>query len=100
VDAFTAVADPTRRRIVEMLGDGALDAGTIGSTFDVSQPAISRHLRTLRLAGVVAVREEGRRRVYRLERAGLDELTAWVDRQRSFWEGKLDALADLAEERS
>jgi DNA-binding transcriptional ArsR family regulator len=97
MDVFTAVADPTRRTILEVLGEGGLDAGSIASRFTVSQPAVSRHLRVLREARLVDVEEVGRRRVYRLRPDGLDEMEAWVERYRSLWASRLDELARRAE---
>ncbi|MDX1570391.1 MAG: metalloregulator ArsR/SmtB family transcription factor [Xanthomonadales bacterium] len=94
MDTFSALADPTRRRIVEMLGAGEIAAGHITACFDMSAPAISQHLKVLREAGLVAVRPEGQRRLYRLERSGWDELQAWVDRVTEFWPQRLDALED------
>ena len=99
MDVFEAVADPTRRRIVELIGSGSLDVGTIASSFPVTQPAISRHLRVLREAKVVEVERSGARRIYRLRREGMEALTAWVDKYRSFWSERLDALASHVEEK-
>jgi DNA-binding transcriptional ArsR family regulator len=92
VSVFEAVADPTRRRIVELVAAGERPAGEIAAAFAVTRPAISRHLRVLREAGVVTVRDEGQRRLYRLDPAALDVLGAWIDRTRTFWTGRLDAL--------
>jgi DNA-binding transcriptional ArsR family regulator len=97
-DAFTALADPTRRRIVELLRDGELDAGAIADEFDISKPAISRHLRVLRTARVVSVRPDAQRRVYALRPGGLEELGALVDRHRTFWRDRLDDLQSFVEE--
>ena len=77
-----AVADPVRRRILELLLDGETPAGTIAEAFPVSRPAVSRHLRVLREAGLVQARVVGQQRVYRLERAPLVELDGWLDRFR------------------
>lgn len=99
-DAFAALADPTRRHIVELLHDGELDAGAIADEFDISKPAISRHLRILRTAQVVTVRPDAQRRVYALRPGGLEELSAWVDRYRSFWNDRMDDLQALVEERT
>lgn len=98
MDTFAAVADPTRRRIIELIGDGELDAGTISTQFSLSQPAISRHLRVLREAGILEAAKDGQRRVYRLRPGALSEVESWVDRYRKFWAGRLDDLARLAEE--
>ena len=74
--AFSALADPTRRRIVELLGRGERSAGEIADEFDVSQPAISQHLKALRDAGLVQMRAEAQRRIYALDPAGLAAIDA------------------------
>ena len=92
MDAIEALADPTRRRIVELLAERERTAGEIASQFSISRPAISRHLRVLREHGLVHAREDGQRRVYTLEPAPLAELDAWLRRYRAFWTERLDAL--------
>ena len=89
---MSALADPTRQRIVEMLAAGALCSGDIASRFALSAPAVSQHLKTLRDAKLVTVRPEKQKRVYTLNPEGVAELSAWVDRIRGFWHPKLDAL--------
>jgi DNA-binding transcriptional ArsR family regulator len=90
--ALEALADPTRREIVDLLAGGELDAGTIASRFPVSRPAVSRHLRVLREAGLVSVRPEAQRRLYALDPTPLAELDEWLSRYRVFWANRLDAL--------
>jgi DNA-binding transcriptional ArsR family regulator len=92
VNPLEALADPTRRRIVELLADGERSAGEIASHFRTSRPGISRHLRVLREQGLVTTRAEAQRRVYSLDPAPLAELDAWLERYRSFWTNRLDAL--------
>lgn len=87
-----ALADPTRRRIVEMLGEGALAAGEITARFQMSAPAISQHLKALKTAGLVTVEVSRQRRIYRLDPAGLDDLEAWVRQVRGFWNASLGRL--------
>ena len=88
-----AVADPIRRRILELLGDRPLTAGALAAPFDISRPAVSRHLRVLREAGLVADEARGRERVYRLEPAPLAELEGWLSAvRRGAWSARLDAL--------
>ncbi|GAA5022356.1 metalloregulator ArsR/SmtB family transcription factor [Terrabacter aeriphilus] len=89
---WEALADPTRRSIVEHLASGELTAGEVAARFDASRPGISRHLRVLREAGVVEAQERGRQRVYRLAPAALDELEQWCRDVRMFWGQRLDAL--------
>jgi DNA-binding transcriptional ArsR family regulator len=92
VDGFVALADPTRRRIVELLGAGECAAGAITAEFAASAPAISQHLKVLREARLVRVRAEGQRRMYSLDPAGWTEIDAWLVRVRRFWTERLDAL--------
>jgi DNA-binding transcriptional ArsR family regulator len=93
MNALQALADPTRRRIVELLATGGeLSAGELASHFDTSRPGVSRHLRVLRELGVVSARTESQRRLYSLEPAPLAELDDWVTRHRSFWTNRLDAI--------
>lgn len=89
---FTALADPKRRRIVELLATGEMAAGEINKHFRVSGPAISQHLKVLREAHLVRVRVDAQRRVYSLDPKGLDELEEWLMSVRKFWSGRLDAL--------
>jgi DNA-binding transcriptional ArsR family regulator len=97
VEAAAAIADPTRRRLLELVRDREMPAGELASKFEVSRPAVSRHLRVLRQAGLVHERREGRLRLYRADPAPLAELRDWLER---YWDARLDALRALAEERS
>jgi len=92
MQCLTALADPTRQRIVEMLATGAMSSGDIARQFAMTPPAVSQHLKTLRDAKLVRVRAEAQRRIYELDPAGVDALADWITRIRSFWSGKLDAL--------
>jgi DNA-binding transcriptional ArsR family regulator len=92
VEAFAALVDPTRRRIIEMLARRDHTAGEIVSEFKVTAPAISQHLKVLREAGLVTVRVQGQHRIQSLNPAGLQEIEAWLSRTKRFWEGRLDAL--------
>lgn len=82
--SFGALADPTRMRIVEILAAGSLSAGDIAGRFDLSPPAISQHLKTLKTAKLVTVRADKQRRIYELNREGVEALSAWVERIRAF----------------
>jgi DNA-binding transcriptional ArsR family regulator len=92
--SLNVLADPTRQRIVEMLATGSMSSGDIARRFDVSAPAISQHLRTLRDAKLVRVRAEAQKRFYELDPEGVGELANWIARIRSFWSEKLDALEE------
>ena len=103
MDSLAALADPTRRRIVETLAGGPLSSGEIASRFEITAPAISQHLKTLRNARLVRVRAQAQRRIYELDPDGVGELAAWVDQIRRFWAPRLDALEanlkkDIADE--
>jgi DNA-binding transcriptional ArsR family regulator len=91
-DIFEALAEPNRRRVLERLRAGEQSAGALGAALTISQPGVSKHLRYLREAGLVEVREAGRRRLYRLRPQPLAELAAWLEPYRRFWDDRLDAL--------
>ena len=92
MSALQALADPTRQRIVEMLATGALTSGEIAGRFELSPPAISQHLKTLKAARLVSVRADKQKRIYQLNPDGMAEVSAWVERILAFWSPKLDAL--------
>ncbi len=97
-DVFEALADPTRRRVLELVSGRERTAGELAAEFDVSRPAVSRHLRVLREAGLVVWRDDAQRRLYRLEPAGLTEIGDWVERTRDNWARRLDALEEHLDE--
>jgi DNA-binding transcriptional ArsR family regulator len=95
--AFDVLGDPVRRRILELLEDGEQSSGSIASViqaeFEISQPAVSQHLRVLRESGFTTVRAQGTRRLYAVDSAPLQEVDMWLERFRRFWDQHLDALA-------
>jgi DNA-binding transcriptional ArsR family regulator len=96
---FNALADPTRFAIVEqLLQKGELTAGELAEPFDVSRPAISRHLKILEDAGVIERRVDRQFRVFRPRAEGFREVEDWFGRNRRFWETSLDRLKRLMEE--
>ncbi len=99
MDAFGALADPTRRRIVELLArQGALTAGELAQRFTSARPTISRHLRVLREAGVVRSQPVAQERHYSLDAKALEKMEAWLSRHRRFWTERLAALERHLEE--
>ncbi|WEK14284.1 MAG: metalloregulator ArsR/SmtB family transcription factor [Candidatus Microbacterium phytovorans] len=96
MNSFDLLADPVRRRIVEILANADRTSGeisrAIGSEFGISQPAVSNQLRVLRDGGVAEARADGARRLYALRPEALDEAAAWVAEQRARWTHRLDAL--------
>ena len=95
MDAFTALADPTRRRIIETLAAGETSFGELADRFEMSRPAVSQHLKVLKNAGIVTSRADAQRRIYRLNDDSLDEVEAWLGRVREFWTQRLDRLEEL-----
>jgi DNA-binding transcriptional ArsR family regulator len=89
---FAALADPTRRAIVGRLGKGAASVSAVAAPFDMSLPAVAKHIAVLERAGLVVTEKRGRTRVCRLQGRSLEAATDWMTRQRSFWERQLDAL--------
>jgi DNA-binding transcriptional ArsR family regulator len=92
MDRFAALAEPNRRRMLELLGQGPLAAGALAEHFALSAPAVSQHLKALREAGLVRVAVDGQRRIYSLDPDGLEEVDAWIGRMRGFWKDRLDTL--------
>ena len=90
--SFTALSDPARRRILELLRERERPVGELVGHLKLSQPGVSKHLRVLREAGLVRVRPDGKRRWYGLRAEPLAELDAWLAPYRELWGGRLDAL--------
>lgn len=95
---FDTLADGSRRRILELLRGEERGVGELVDALGMSQPAVSRHLRVLREAGVVEARVEAQRRVYRLRPDALRELDAWLEPYRLLWSGRLDELENHLDE--
>lgn len=95
--AFWALADPTRRAVLDLLRAGRLPAGEIAAAFPVSRPAISKHLRQLRRVRLVDERREGRNRYYVLNPAPLKAIDAWLNDYRVFWRASLAQLKSFVE---
>lgn len=98
MDVYRALADPTRRQMLELLARRDLTVTALAEPFSMSQPAISQHLRVLRQAGLVVERREGRHRRYRLTPAPLQDVSAWVGHFEPFWRDRLTALGKLLDE--
>lgn len=96
-DVFRAIADPTRRRILDRLRRGPAPVNALASDFEQSRPAVSKHLRVLRQAGLVAEQRSGRERVYRIQPAPLQEVQGWIEGYRAMWQRTLGKLKDFLE---
>jgi DNA-binding transcriptional ArsR family regulator len=94
---FSALADPTRRTVLDLLRGGSLPAGRIAQAFRVSRPAVSKHLRLLRRARLVEEHRHGRHRVYRLNPGPLRAVDAWLNHYRAFWQANLTGLKTFVE---
>lgn len=94
---FDALADPTRRAVLDLLRAGTRPAGEIARSFPVSRPAISKHLRILRRAHLVEERREGRLRLYQLNPEPLKAVDSWLDQYRQFWTASLESLKSFVE---
>lgn len=92
MDRFVALADPTRRQIIESLSAGEHSFGEIADQFEMSRPAVSQHLKVLRDNGLVTVRADAQRRIYGLNAGGLEEIDAWLRKVQRYWTGRLDHL--------
>jgi DNA-binding transcriptional ArsR family regulator len=90
--AFDVLAEPNRRRILELVRDAERPVGELVDELDLSQPAVSKHLRVLREAGLVEVRTDAQRRLYRVNPGPLRDLDAWLEPYRRMWSARLDDL--------
>jgi DNA-binding transcriptional ArsR family regulator len=96
-DVYAAIADPTRRRILDLLATAERSVTDLATPFRMSRPAVSQHLRVLREAGLVSEHRAGRQRIYQLEPAGLREVDLWLRSYQRFWQTRLAALGDYLE---
>jgi len=97
-DAFNAVAEPRRRQIVDLIGDGELSVNEIVDAMPISQPQVSKHLKVLKDVGLVRSRTDGRRRLYRLEASALRPIYDWVSEFERLWNERLDRLDTYLDE--
>ena len=98
MSAYTALAEPHRRQILDLLRGGERPVGDLVDRLALSQPGVSKHLRVLREAGLVRVRVDGRRRLYALDPRPLAEVDQWLEPYRAFWNERLDDLERHLEE--
>jgi DNA-binding transcriptional ArsR family regulator len=97
-DVFQAIADPTRREIINMIAHQSLHLNSVAEKFDVSRPAISKHIKILTECGLVTIKQHGRHRYCEANLKKLNEVSDWVEQYRKFWTQKLDALETYLEE--
>lgn len=94
-DVFQAIADPTRREIINLIAHRALNLNAVAGHFDVSRPAISKHMRILTECGLVMVKKKGRERYCQANLQPLVEVSQWIEKYRTFWSKSLDTLEEL-----
>ena len=99
-DVFNAIAEPRRRRIIELLAGGEQDVGELVGALRIPQPAVSKHLRVLRTVRLVSVNRRGRRKVYRVNAQELKPVFDWAKTFERFWTVHLDRIKQRAEERA
>ena len=99
-DIYFAIADLTRRQILTLIQNQERSVSDLVSHFEISQPAISQHLKILRSTGIVKVRKHGRQRLYQVDFQRLKGIHDWVSQFEDYWESKLDALEELIEKES
>ena len=91
-DVFQAIADPTRREIIGLLAKKTMNLNSVAKKFDISRPAISKHIKILTECGLVKIRQDGRERYCEARLQQLNEVTNWVEQYRHYWDKKFDAL--------
>jgi DNA-binding transcriptional ArsR family regulator len=94
-DVFQAIADPTRRDIIDLIAHKSLNLNAVAENFDISRPAISKHIKILTQCGLLNIRQKGRDRFCEANFKKLNEVSDWVEQYRTFWTNKLDALGDF-----
>jgi DNA-binding transcriptional ArsR family regulator len=91
-DVFQAIADPTRRDIIHLIAHKSLNLNAIAENFDISRPAISKHIKILEECGLIVIKQYGRERYCEVQLNNLNQVSDWIEQYREFWSTKLDAL--------
>lgn len=94
-DVFQAIADPTRREIIGLISQQSLNLNALADHFEISRPAVSKHIKILMECGLLAIRQDGRERYCEPRLQKIQEVAAWAEKYREFWSLKLDALANF-----
>lgn len=94
-DVFQAIADPTRRAIINLIAHESLNLNAVAENFDISRPAISKHIKILTECGLIVIKQQGRERYCEAQLQRLGEVSEWVEQYKTFWNSKLDALGDF-----
>jgi len=99
LDAFQVIADPSRRQILRLLSKNSLTINSLAENFDMSRPAVSKHIKILHVAGFISIQEIGRERHCLLKQDGFNELQQWIDYFDKFWTTKLQKLESLLDKK-
>src|ERR1700722_12803263 len=91
-DVFQAIADPTRREIINLISHNSLNLNSVAENFDISRPAISKHIKILTECGLIEIKQQGRERFCEAKLETLNEVSDWVEQYKQFWTAKLDSL--------
>lgn len=94
-DVFKAIADPTRREIINLIAHKSMNLNAVADNFDMSRPAVSKHIKILTECGLLVIKQQGRERFCQADLHQLKEVTDWAEQYRGFWSQKLDALGDF-----
>src|SRR5687768_11970481 len=94
-DVFQAIADPTRREIINMIAHQSINLNTVADNFNISRPAISKHIKILTECGLIVMKQQGRERYCEAKLQKLNEVSQWIEQYRVFWSKKLDALENF-----
>lgn len=99
LDAFQVIADPSRREILRLLSEDSLTINTLAENFEMSRPAVSKHIKILSMAGFISIEDVGRERYCSLKQDGFHEIQKWIDYYDDFWQSKLRKLAKVLAEK-
>ena len=99
-DVFQAIADPTRRTIISLLVNKSLTLNGVAENFDISRPAISKHIKILQECGLIIIKQEGRERYCEVQPQPLQEVNLWTEQYRGFWNAKLNSLEKFLAKKS
>jgi len=97
-DVFQAIADPTRREIINLIAFNPLNLNSIAENFDVSRPAISQHIKILTECGLIIIKKQGRERYCEAKLQQLNDVSDWIEQYRKLWDGRFDALDNLLDQ--
>ena len=99
-DVFQAIADPTRREIINMVSNQSLNLNSVADKFNISRPAISKHIKILTECGLIIINQKGRERYCKANLASLKQVSQWIEQYRVFWTSKLDALESFLDKKT